>query len=134
MPLSTRRSRLWFALGAVNGLAAVGLGAYGAHAFAADADADTARIFDTAVRYHMWHGLALLAVGIAAGRHRTRLIHLAGLAFTAGILLFCGSLYALSLTGDRLFPGSAPIGGAALILGWALLAFAVFRPHHHPST
>jgi uncharacterized membrane protein YgdD (TMEM256/DUF423 family) len=81
----------------------------------------------------MWHALALLAVGIAAGHHRTRLIQLAGIAFTAGIVLFCGSLYVLSLTGDRLFPGSAPIGGAALILGWGLLAFAVFRPHHDPS-
>lgn len=131
--MTTKRSRLWFALGAVNGLAAVGLGAYGAHIFAADADPDTVHVFDTAVRYHMWHALALLAVGIAAGRHRTRLIHLAGIAFTAGILLFCGSLYVLGLTGHHLFPGSAPIGGTALILGWALLAFAVFRPYHEPS-
>jgi uncharacterized membrane protein YgdD (TMEM256/DUF423 family) len=133
MPMTTKGSRLWFAVGALNGCIAVGLGAYGAHVFAEGAEPGQIRVFDTAVRYHMWHALALLAVGIAAGRHRTRLIHLAGIAFTAGILLFCGSLYELGLTGNRLFVGIAPVGGASLIAGWVLLVAAVFRPHRGAS-
>ncbi len=127
MPMTTKASRTWFAIGAVNGCVAVTLGAYGAHVLADVADPERLRVFDIAARYHMWHSLALLAVGIAAGRHRTRLLHLAGIAFTLGILIFCGSLYDLSLRGERFVPGIAPIGGGALIAGWALLVLAVFR-------
>jgi len=126
--MTTPGSRLWFAIGAINGAVAVALGAYGAHGLGEGIDPDRVRIFDIAVRYHMWHALALLAVGIAAGRHYSRLIHVAGLAFTVGILIFCGSLYKFGLSGERAFIGMAPIGGTGLILGWILLAAAVFRP------
>jgi uncharacterized membrane protein YgdD (TMEM256/DUF423 family) len=79
-------------------------------------------VWQTAVQYHFWHVLALLAVGVAGFHVPGTWLMIAGWLFVAGILLFSGSLYALSLGGPSWLGPVTPLGGAALILGWLALA------------
>ncbi len=120
--------RLWLLLGAVNGAIAVALGAHGAHGL--EVPPEQAAVYETAVRYQMWHAWALLAVaalGAAPGRG-SRLLALSGGLFAVGILVFCATLYAIGLFGAAPLPLAAPVGGGMLIGGWlALAAFAVAR-------
>ncbi|MFQ5619205.1 MAG: DUF423 domain-containing protein [Rhodospirillales bacterium] len=118
--------RLWLFLAALNGLLAMVAGAYGAHALEVT-DTGFRDIFMTAVQYHMWHALALLAVACLASRPDAPgapALRVAGWAFTIGIALFSGSLYARGVTGSVLVPGMAPAGGISLLLGWAALIWA----------
>ena len=84
-------------------------------------------IFETATRYQMYHALALLATALIAARRPTRLVGAAGWLFIAGTVVFSGSLYVLSMTGIRWLGAITPIGGAAFLAGWALLALAGTR-------
>ena len=86
--------------------------------------------FKTAAEYQMYHGLALIAVGVLVERRKSRLANLAGWSFCAGIVLFSGSLYLLTLTGVTKWGAVTPLGGAAFLLGWGLLAGAATS---HPS-
>jgi len=121
-------AKLFLVLGALAGMLAVVLGAFGAHALRAKLAPDLLAIWNTAVQYHFWHALALLAIGIVA-------IHLpasaslkwAGWLMLAGIVVFSGSLYVLALTGARWLGAVTPFGGTAFIVGWVLLALAVVR-------
>ncbi len=118
--------RLWLFLAALNGLLAAAAGAYGSHTLVA-ADQAQRDIFNTAVRYQMWHALALLAVAWLASRPEAtgaKAVGVAGWAFTAGIVLFSGSLYARGLTGSVPVPGAAPAGGLSFFVGWAALIWA----------
>src|SRR5512145_228432 len=97
---------LWLFLGGLNGLLAVAAGAYGWHRLGDDA------IFSMGSRYHMYHALALLAVGWLASTRPGRglwAVHLAGAAFMLGIVLFSGTLYALAFTGSVPLAGAAPV-------------------------
>lgn len=126
--------RPWLLLGAFNGLMAVIAGAYGAHRLAV-ADSGLGDVFHTGVTYQMWHALALLGVGWvvpATAGWRRRLAMVAGAAFTAGIVLFSGSLYALALRGEVVIEGAAPAGGLLLMAGWALLAAVALMPGGAP--
>lgn len=118
--------RLLFSLGATSGALAVAAGAFGAHALKARLAPELLAIFDLAARYQLVHALALLAAAWACGRWPGWRARGAGLAFAAGTLLFCGSLYALALSGLRGLGAITPFGGAAFIAGWALLAAAPF--------
>ena len=108
---------------------AVIIGAFGAHALKTTlAETGKEDVFKTAVQYHFYHGFALLFVGILGNNnHAQNLLKFAAYAFLAGILLFCGSLYLLSLTGITKFGMIAPIGGLAFIVGWALCAYASYK-------
>ena len=118
--------RLWLLLAALNGFLAVVAGAYGYH-WLEVADYGFRDAFMVGVDYQMWHALALLAVAWLASRGDTRLaVVIAGWGFLVGILLFCGSLYILGITGETALPGAAPLGGFAFLLGWAALAWAAF--------
>lgn len=117
----------WFAAGAVAGALGVILGAFGAHGLKERVAADLLAVFETGVRYHLVHALALLAVGWAAERWGGGWIQLAGWAFVVGILVFSGSLYLLALTGARWWGAVTPIGGVAFILGWIGLAVGALR-------
>lgn len=102
---------------------AVALGAFGAHALKARLAADSLVVWQTAVNYHAWHALGLLGVGVLM----TQFPHSRGLARTAwlfvtGIALFCGSLYALALGAPHAVGLATPVGGAAFIAGWLMLA------------
>jgi uncharacterized membrane protein YgdD (TMEM256/DUF423 family) len=81
-------------------------------------------VFETGVRYQMYHVFALLAVTAATGHFgQVRLLSIAGWSFIAGTIVFSGSLYALALTGTGWFGAITPIGGLAFLVGWACLAF-----------
>ena len=120
--------KVFFVLAALSGALSVGLGAFGAHALGARLSADALATFETGVRYQFFHTLALFAVVFAISRWPSSSLPLiAGWLFVAGIAVFSGSLYALVLTGTRWLGAITPIGGAAFIAGWLLLAFAAWR-------
>jgi len=106
--------------------AGVMLGAFGAHALRGRIDDAALQIWHTAVEYQMWHALALLCVS-AMRLRSTRALRLSEIAFVIGILLFCGSLYALALGAPRWFGMLTPVGGVALIAGWVSLVLALLR-------
>ena len=133
--------RALLVIGAVSGLVGVAAGAFGSHALRAKLPPERQAQFEIAVRYQVWHALALFAVVFVstlrfpvdtgptevlvaiedpAGWPAT----LAGCLFVAGTVLFSGSLYALALTGKRRWGMVAPFGGTCFILGWASLALA----------
>jgi uncharacterized membrane protein YgdD (TMEM256/DUF423 family) len=106
------------------GASAVVLGAFGAHALRGVLDAGGREVWHTASQYHFWHALALAATGLTpAGRAR----RCALVAFAVGIVLFCGSLYALALGAPRLLGVITPFGGVAFIVGWVALGRALYR-------
>jgi uncharacterized membrane protein YgdD (TMEM256/DUF423 family) len=126
MPAS---AKLFILLGALAGAAGVVLGAFGAHALKARLSADMLAVWQTAVQYHFWHALALIAIGIviAVGLPGSTTLRWAGWLMVAGLVLFSGSLYVLALSGARWLGAVTPFGGAAWIGAWVLLAVAVLR-------
>jgi len=116
-------------LGSLAGFLGVGLGAFGAHGLKTRLSAEMLAVFETGVRYQMYHALALLVVSAAIGHlGSARLLVGAGWLFVAGIVLFSGSLYALALSGVTTLGAITPIGGLAFLGGWACLAlFAAAR-------
>jgi uncharacterized membrane protein YgdD (TMEM256/DUF423 family) len=136
------RYKLWLLTGALLGCLSVVLGAFGAHglegALKEQAASDVASLseveiakklanWETAARYQMYHALALLGVGLLAARRCGLSINLAGAAMTLGTLIFSGCLYVLVLTGEKWLGAVVPIGGLLMIVGWALLAVAIWR-------
>lgn len=112
-------------LGAVLGGLAVAVGAFGAHGLKTRVSAELLDIFEVGVRYHMYHALAILALGVAApALWNSKWARLACLGWTFGVVVFSGSLYLLTLTGMRWLGAITPIGGVALIAGWAMAAIA----------
>lgn len=119
--------RLWIVLGAASAFLSVAAGAFGAHALKARLTPDLLITFETGARYHMYHSLGLIAVGLIAQARPSPLLAGAGWAMVAGILLFSGSLYALALTGIRGLGAITPLGGLGFLAGWALLALGAWR-------
>jgi len=119
--------RLFLVLGSLSAFLGVGLGAFGAHALRSRLSADLLAIFEVGVRYHMYHALALLAIGIAYARWPSSFVTAAGWAFVAGTVLFSGSLYALAFTGVRGWGAVTPFGGLAFLAGWLCLAWGCWR-------
>jgi uncharacterized membrane protein YgdD (TMEM256/DUF423 family) len=120
--------RLFFALGAANAALAVILGAFGAHTLRAHLTPQQLATFHTGVEYHVYHALGLLGVAFAASLlPGSALVRASGWLMLAGIVLFSGSLYALSLSGLRWLGAITPFGGTAFIVAWVLLAVAVAR-------
>ena len=116
-------AKLFITLASLSGMFAVIFGAFGAHALKGKLDDQAIKIFETAVQYHFYHSFALLMVGvIALSQRQTVLLKSSGWLFVVGILVFSGSLYLLSLTGVRWLGAITPLGGLALIAGWACLA------------
>lgn len=122
--------RVWIILGGLAGLAAVAMEAAAAHALAPRIGSVSLGLVRSANQMLGWHALALVLCGIWAervgGHGAGRLAHLAGMAFTLGVLGFCGSLYLVALAGLRL-PGVAPAGGVLLMLGWLLLGLSALH-------
>lgn len=122
-----------FALAAAGalGLTGVALGAMGAHALAAPlAERGLAHAWDTGSRYHLFHAITILVLGIwlqaGAGRSAPA-VHWAVRLWIAGVLLFSGSLYGLALGGPRWLGPVTPFGGLALMAGWVMVGIAAFR-------
>ena len=121
-------ARQWLLLGAVNGLLAVAAGAFGAHGLEGRVAATDLAAFRTAAQYHMVHALALCVVAWRADAAPTQTsIKLAGWSFLTGIILFCGSLYVLGVTGSRAFVWLTPMGGIGFLAGWAALCWSAVR-------
>ena len=120
-------AQFWTGLGAAAAALGVMAGAFGAHALKARVPADLLVIFETGNRYHMYHALGLILVGLVADRLPSGSTSVAGWGLTLGILLFSGSLYLMTLTGMRWLGAITPLGGVAFIVGWLALAWAAFR-------
>ena len=112
---------------AVAGFLAVGLGAFAAHGLRNVLSAEYLTVFQTGVHYQMVHALALLAVAMLLAKNPARSLRIAAWGFTLGILLFSGSLYALTLSGVRSLGMITPFGGVAFLVGWAALAWFAWR-------
>ena len=112
-------------LGAIAMGFGVALGAFGAHGLRDRLAPDLLAIYETGVRYHLVHGLALFLVAWLVGEDQTRASRLAGVLFVIGLLLFSGSLYMLALTGVRGLGAITPLGGLAWLAAWTLLALRV---------
>lgn len=120
--------KTFLVIGAVLGALAVAIGAFGAHGLKAMVTPDLLANFETGARYHMYHALAIVAVALVIARYpAATLAPTAGWLFLAGIVIFSGSLYLMALTGMRWLGAITPIGGVALIGGWACLALSVAR-------
>ncbi len=116
-------------IGSIFGAIAVGIGAFGAHGLK-DILAETGRIetFETAVKYHFYHSLAILLIGILfLVKPSWKQLKTAGILMLIGILIFSGSLYVLSLTGITWLGAITPLGGVAFILGWCFLFLAAYK-------
>ena len=123
----TDMSRYWIGLGAVFGLLSVVAAALGVHALRDILDPSALHTFQTAARFQMYHALVLVLTGLLVDRWPSRMLGVASLLFIAGVVLFCGSLYLLALTGIGVFGAVAPVGGVSLMGGWGLLFLSVFR-------
>lgn len=109
------------------GTSAVLLGAFGSHGLRGVLDNHGASLWETAVGYHFWHALAFAITAVAAPVSRARKVGM--VAFLAGIVLFCGSLYLLALGAPDWFGVITPIGGIGFIVGWLALAHSIgMRP------
>ncbi|HKI55954.1 MAG TPA: DUF423 domain-containing protein [Trueperaceae bacterium] len=122
--LDRRSAAVWGA--SLAGLAVV-MGAFGVHSLAPLVSADRLQVWETAVRFQMYHALGLLAIGALP-----RPARLAALLLVVGVIIFSGSLYLLVLTGVAVLGAITPLGGLSMIVGWVLLALSLAR--REPAT
>ena len=120
-------TRIFLAIASVLGGISVILGAFASHALKDRLSDRALEIWETGTKYQMYHALALILIALLITRlpASTSLV-VAGYAFIAGILLFSGSLYALSLSGIKWLGAITPLGGVAFIIGWICLAVAAW--------
>lgn len=116
--------RTFLLIGAVAALIGVGFGAFGAHGLRTRTSPEMLAVFETGVRYQMYHAFAILITALALARLDGPLIRWAGWLFTAGIVVFSGSLYGIVLTGTTSLGAITPIGGLLFLAGWACLVLA----------
>lgn len=116
-------ARVFVLFGAGFAFLAVTLGAFGSHSLKAVLTPDMLAVFETGVRYQMYHALA----GWAAHQYPQASMHIAGWLFITGIVLFSGSLYVLALSGVRWLGAITPLGGVCFLAGWAVFAWQVFK-------
>lgn len=102
-------------------------GAFGAHALKGTLSPERLDIYETAVRYHFFHALGLLVIGLAARAIDAPMLRWSAVLVVVGIVLFSGSIYALSFSAPRVLGMVTPVGGVALITGWIVFAVAMFR-------
>ena len=119
--------KILLVLGALNGALAVILGAFGAHGLKARVDESMLATWATASEYHFYHALALLLAGLLAKAYGVSNLVTAGWVMFTGMLVFSGSLYILVLTGQKWLGAITPLGGTALIIGWLMLAWSLFK-------
>ncbi len=116
--------------GAVNGFLSVALGAFGAHLLEGRIEDKYLATWETAVQYQMFHAVALVAIGILMSSKllgAVSSLNTAGYLILAGIIIFSGSLYVLSLTGIGVLGAITPIGGVAFLAGWIMLIVSAVK-------
>lgn len=114
-------------LGALFGLLAVGLGAFGAHGLEGVFAPEEMVTYETAVRYQMYHALALLLLSAASGNLPPSAVRGAGWAFTLGVLIFSGSLYVLLFLDLPWLGAVTPVGGVSFMVGWVILGWGFLK-------
>jgi uncharacterized membrane protein YgdD (TMEM256/DUF423 family) len=115
-------------LGSLNAFLSVALGAFGAHALKSKLSPDMLNVYQTGVQYHMIHSLGLILIALLADKlGNSSMVNVSGWALFIGIVLFSGSLYALSLSGIKVLGAITPLGGVSFLLGWILLAIAAMK-------
>lgn len=119
--------RVFFVIGSLSAFLAVTLGAFGAHGLKNRLTPEMLAVFETGVRYQMYHALALLAVAWACTRWPGAVVNASGWLFVAGTVIFSGSLYVLALSGVRWLGAITPVGGLAFLGGWLCLAWAAWN-------
>ncbi|ANS73689.1 hypothetical protein AWM70_03135 [Paenibacillus yonginensis] len=121
-------SRTYTAIGAILGLLAVAIGAFGAHALKDVLDEEARKVYETGVQYQMYHALALLLIAVLAHTWgESASLRWAARLFLIGILLFSGSLYVLSISGVKVLGAITPLGGVAFIAAWILVVVSALR-------
>jgi uncharacterized membrane protein YgdD (TMEM256/DUF423 family) len=121
-------TKVFLFLGGANAALVVAMGAFGAHALKTRISSDMMAVYHTAVLYHAIHALGLIAIGlVAAWLPDSGYLKSAGWTMFAGIVLFSGSLYLLSVTGSRWLGAITPIGGVAFLLAWVLFCLAILK-------
>ena len=114
--------------GAVLAFLGVALGAFGAHALKARLAADMLLVDQSGVQYHLAHALGIVLIGILVQMvPASKWLPVAAWTMTAGVIVFSGSLYALSISGVRLLGVITPLGGVALLAAWGMVAWAVWQ-------
>lgn len=115
-------------IGSISGMLSVMIGAFGAHALKSTLEA-TQRLetFETAVKYQFYHSLALILLGLLMLSFQHKAFNVSGYGFILGIIIFSGSLYALSLTGYTKLGAISPLGGLAFIIGWGAFTWGVTK-------
>ena len=121
-------TKAFLLIGSVTGALSVMIGAFGAHALK-DLLTQTNRLdtFETAVKYQFYHALALILLGLLMVKETNKFYTYSGYGFIAGIIIFSGSLYILSLTGTTKWGAVTPFGGLALIIGWIMMAIGIAK-------
>jgi uncharacterized membrane protein YgdD (TMEM256/DUF423 family) len=115
-------------IGAINAMVAVGLGAFGAHGLEGKIPEKYLQIWETGVKYHMYHALGILAIAFLLDKiGSVASLNTAGWLMFAGIVLFSGSLYVLSLTQISVLGAITPLGGLSFIIAWVLVVTAAVK-------
>lgn len=121
-------AKLFLALGCINAMLVVLIGAFGAHALKARLTVENMAIFQTGVQYHFYHAVGLILLGLIALQIPiTPYLRWSGWLMLVGIVLFSGSLYALSITNIRWLGMITPFGGLAFIIAWLLLTIGIIK-------
>lgn len=119
--------KIFFVCGALFGFLGVLAGAFGSHFLKQRLNPESLQIFEIAVRYQMYHALALVGLAAVIGIFNSTLMPISGWFFVVGTIIFSGSLYILVFTGNKLWGAVTPVGGVFLLLGWLLAVLgAVF--------
>lgn len=122
-------THIFLVLASLNGFLAVAFGAFAAHGLRERLSPEMLSTFQTGAQYHMYHALALFGVGLLALNFpAATLPRISGYLFQLGIILFCGSLYALSITGIRWLGAITPLGGLAFLAAWGILCWFALNP------
>lgn len=120
----TSYPKYFLLLGAILGFLSVAAGAFGAHALKQKISTEMLAVFEVGARYQMYHALALMFIALTYPLIPNSFLLFSGWFFFTGTVVFSGSLYALALTGIKIFGAVTPFGGTILLLGWGSLILA----------
>ena len=121
-------AKLFLAMGCINAMLVVLIGAFGAHGLKARLTVENMAVFQTGVQYHFYHAVGLILLGLIALQIPiTPDLRWSGWLMLVGIILFSGSLYALSITNIRWLGMITPFGGMAFIIAWLLLTIGIMK-------
>lgn len=120
-------AKIFLAIGSINALLLVLIGAFGAHGLKARLTVENMAIYQTGVQYHFYHAVGLMLIGIIALHYPSPYLRWSGWLMLVGIILFSGSLYALSISNLRWLGAITPLGGMAFILAWLVLTIGILK-------